>query len=107
MRSSGSGSAPRECGRRAHSWGSPASPCPSGWSSWKPRPRLRDDWELRVLAARIQLHGRFAVQVGGRSVEHGLPGRRARLLVAYLAAHRLSAVDRARLIELLWAPSDP
>jgi len=62
---------------------------------------------VHVLAARIQLHGRFAVQVGGLSVEHNLPGRRARLLVAYLAAHRLSAHDRASLIELLWHPSDP
>jgi DNA-binding SARP family transcriptional activator len=60
-----------------------------------------------MLAARIQLHGRFAVQVGGRSVQHDLPGRRARLLVAYLAAHRLSAVDRASVIDLVWSPSDP
>ncbi|WP_219414494.1 AfsR/SARP family transcriptional regulator [Pseudonocardia nigra] len=56
---------------------------------------------------RIQLHGRFAVQVDGRAVERDLPGRRGRLLVAYLAAHRLSAVDRATLIALLWHPADP
>jgi SARP family transcriptional regulator, regulator of embCAB operon len=62
---------------------------------------------VHVLAARIQLHGRFAVQVDGQSVEHHLPGRRARLLVAYLAAHRLSAIDRASLIELLWNHLDP
>jgi DNA-binding SARP family transcriptional activator len=62
---------------------------------------------VHVVAAWIQLHGRFAVQVGGQSVEHNLPGRRARLLVAYLAAHRLSAVDRASLIELLWYPAAP
>lgn len=60
-----------------------------------------------MVAARIQLHGRFAVQVGGQAVEHNLPGRRARLLVAYLAAHRHSAVDRTSLIELLWYPSNP
>lgn len=62
---------------------------------------------LQVVEARIQLHGRFAVQVGGQSVEHDLPGRRARLLVAYLGAHLRSAVDRASLIEVLWYPSGP
>ncbi|WP_147254579.1 AfsR/SARP family transcriptional regulator [Pseudonocardia hierapolitana] len=40
-------------------------------------------------------------------VERSLPGRRGRLLVAYLAAHRLSAVDRAALLEVLWHPADP
>jgi SARP family transcriptional regulator, regulator of embCAB operon len=56
---------------------------------------------------RIQLHGRFVVQVDGCSIGHHLPGRRGRLLVAYLASHRLSAVDRASLIDLLWHPADP
>lgn len=57
--------------------------------------------------ARIQLHGRFAVRVDGRMVERDLPGRRGRLLVAYLVAHRLSAVDRAAFVEVLWHPADP
>lgn len=57
--------------------------------------------------ARIQLHGRFAVHVDGRLVERDLPGRRGRLLVAYLAAHRRSAVDRAALLEALWRPAGP
>jgi DNA-binding SARP family transcriptional activator len=56
---------------------------------------------------RIQLHGRFAVVVDGRPVEHLLPGRRARLLVAVLATSDRWAVDRSTLIELLWSPSDP
>jgi len=40
-------------------------------------------------------------------VERDLPGRRGRLLVAYLAANRLSAVDRDALLEVLWHPADP
>lgn len=56
---------------------------------------------------RIQLHGRFAVAVGGRPVEQLLPGRRARLLVAVLACSDRWAVDRSSLIELLWSPSEP
>jgi SARP family transcriptional regulator, regulator of embCAB operon len=56
---------------------------------------------------RIQLHGQFVVEVDGRSVERNLPGRRGRLLVAYLASHRLSAVDRTSLMEVLWHPAVP
>lgn len=59
------------------------------------------------IRARVQLHGRFAVRVDGRSAERDLPGRRGRLLVAYLAAHRRSAVDRETLIDVLWHPADP
>lgn len=51
--------------------------------------------------------GRFTVTVDGRPVEHELPGRRGRLLVAVLADHRRSSVDRTILIERLWAPSAP
>jgi DNA-binding SARP family transcriptional activator len=49
---------------------------------------------------RIQLHGRFVVVVEGRSVEHLLPGRRGRALVAYLACRR-RAVDRCVLADAL------
>ncbi|NMH96638.1 BTAD domain-containing putative transcriptional regulator [Pseudonocardia acidicola] len=56
---------------------------------------------------RIQLHGHFSVEVDGRAVEGQLPGRRARLLVAYLAAHRNSATARSSLIEELWRPETP
>lgn len=56
---------------------------------------------------RVQLHGSFAVRVGGRPVEQDLPGRRGRLLVAYLAAHPRSGAERSRLIELLWHPALP
>jgi SARP family transcriptional regulator, regulator of embCAB operon len=55
---------------------------------------------------RLQLHGRFALAVEGRPVEHLLPGRRARLLVAVLALSR-RAVERSALIDVLWSPSRP
>ncbi len=56
---------------------------------------------------RIQLHGQFTVECDGRSLDRRLPGRRARLLVAYLAAHRSETVERSALIEQLWRPEVP
>ncbi|MCX6466224.1 MAG: BTAD domain-containing putative transcriptional regulator [Pseudonocardiales bacterium] len=56
---------------------------------------------------RIQLHGHLTVACDGRAVDGLLPGRRARLLVAYLVAHRSVDVDRATLIEELWRPEVP
>ena len=56
---------------------------------------------------RIQLHGHFAVERDGRPIDGRLPGRRARLLVAYLAAHRSETVERSTLIEELWRPATP
>jgi DNA-binding SARP family transcriptional activator len=56
---------------------------------------------------RIQLHGHFAVESDGRSLDERLPGRRARLLVAYLAAHRSETVERSTLIDELWRPATP
>ena len=53
-------------------------------------------------AVRVQLCGRFAIVVDGREVHPALPGRRARLLVAYLAAHRNRPTARAQLLEALW-----
>lgn len=56
---------------------------------------------------RIQLHGQFTVEVDGAAVDRRLPGRRARLLVAYLAAHQRSATDRTTLLDVLWQPGCP
>ncbi|PVZ15052.1 AfsR/SARP family transcriptional regulator [Actinomycetospora cinnamomea] len=56
---------------------------------------------------RVQLHGRFALAVEGRGVEHLLPGRRARLLVAVLALSQRCAVERSTLIDVLWSPARP
>jgi DNA-binding SARP family transcriptional activator len=52
--------------------------------------------------SRIQLCGRFAVVAGDRRVEDGLPGRRGRLLVAYLAQNRRRPCSRDELIDVLW-----
>jgi SARP family transcriptional regulator, regulator of embCAB operon len=51
---------------------------------------------------RIQLCGQFAVVAGSRRIEDDLPGRRGRLLVAYLVAHRDQPTTRDRLIDALW-----
>lgn len=51
---------------------------------------------------RIQLCGRFAVVVDGQPAESLLPGRRGRLLVAYLATNRSQPVGRTVLLDALW-----
>ncbi len=56
---------------------------------------------------RIQLCGQFAVVVDDRRVDTALPGRRGRLLLAYLAAHREQPVDRAALFDVLWPDAIP
>ncbi|MDD7963935.1 AfsR/SARP family transcriptional regulator [Actinomycetospora lemnae] len=60
-----------------------------------------------VPPVRVQLHGRFALAVAGEHVEHLLPGRRARLLVAVLALSNRCAVERSTLIDVLWRPALP
>ena len=50
----------------------------------------------------MQLCGRFVVELGGRRVEDGFPGRQGRILFAYLAANRLRTVTRDELLEALW-----
>jgi DNA-binding SARP family transcriptional activator len=57
---------------------------------------------LVPLAARIQLCGRLVVRIGGRRVEHELPGRQGRLAFAYLAANRLRPIPRSELAEAVW-----
>ena len=51
---------------------------------------------------RIQLCGRFAFVVGGREMHHEVPGRRGRLLLAYLTAERDRLTDRRNLLDALW-----
>jgi DNA-binding SARP family transcriptional activator len=62
---------------------------------------------LEKVAIRVQLCGRVAIDLGGRRVEQGLPGRQGRLLFVYLAAHRLRAVTRDELAEALWPGGPP
>lgn len=59
------------------------------------------------MPVRVQLHGHFTVLVDGRAVEPLLPGRRGRLLVAYLAAHADAAVDRTAVLDVLWPGAVP
>ena len=51
---------------------------------------------------RIQLCGRFVVELDGRRLDHKLPSRQGRLLFAYLALNRERAVSRDELTEALW-----
>jgi len=55
--------------------------------------------------ARVQLCGRFAFVVADQTVHPQLPGRRGRLLLAYLATHRERPVSRTQLIDALWDDS--
>jgi DNA-binding SARP family transcriptional activator len=57
--------------------------------------------------ARVQLCGRFAVQIDGDRVEDRLPGRRGRLLFAYLVVHRGRSVPRDELLMAGWGVEAP
>jgi SARP family transcriptional regulator, regulator of embCAB operon len=47
---------------------------------------------------RIQLCGRFAVELGGRRIEDALPGANGRLLFAYLVLNRVRRLGREELL---------
>ena len=52
---------------------------------------------------KVQLCGRFAIELDGRRVEGELPGRQGRVLFAYLAVNRNRTLTRAQLLDALWA----
>ena len=56
---------------------------------------------------RIQLCGRFVLELGGRRVENQLPSRQGRLLFAYLALNRERSLARDELIDALWPYAAP
>jgi SARP family transcriptional regulator, regulator of embCAB operon len=58
-------------------------------------------------ASRVQLCGPFAVELAGRRIDHALPGRQSRLLVAYLALLRHQRVPRDALVTALWGDTPP
>lgn len=60
-----------------------------------------------ALQARVQLCGRFAVELGGLRVDQHFPGRQGRLLFAYLVVSRPHPVRRDTLIDALWGESPP
>jgi DNA-binding SARP family transcriptional activator len=57
--------------------------------------------------ARIQLCGRFAVEVDGSRVEDTLPGRRGRVLFAYLVLNRGRPLPREELLVAGWGKDAP
>lgn len=57
--------------------------------------------------ATIRLCGPLEVELDGRRVETVLPGRQARLVLAYLVVHRDRPVGRDELMELLWPEQPP
>ena len=52
--------------------------------------------------ARIQLCGRFAVDINGSRLEDRLPGRRGRVLFAYLVLNRGRGLPRDELLMAGW-----
>jgi DNA-binding SARP family transcriptional activator len=57
--------------------------------------------------ARIQLCGRFVVDVDGSRVEDALPGRRGRVLFAYLVLNRGRPLPREELLVAGWGQDAP
>jgi len=58
-------------------------------------------------AAVVQVCGRLVVQLGGRRVEGLLPGRKGRVLFAYLIVNRTRDSTADQLIEALWPAEAP
>jgi len=57
--------------------------------------------------ARIQLCGRFVVDIDGSRIEDTLPGRRGRVLFAYLVLNRGLALPRDELLTAGWGEDAP
>jgi DNA-binding SARP family transcriptional activator len=57
--------------------------------------------------ARIQLCGRFVVEIDGSRVEDRLPGRRGRVLFAYLVLNRGRLLSRDELLMAGWGADAP
>jgi DNA-binding SARP family transcriptional activator len=57
--------------------------------------------------ARIQLCGRFVVDIDGSRIEAALPGRRGRILFAYLVLNRGRPLPRDELLMAGWGPDAP
>jgi DNA-binding SARP family transcriptional activator len=57
--------------------------------------------------ARIQLCGRFVVDIDGSRIEDMLPGRRGRVLFAYLVLNRGRPLPREELLRVGWGDDAP
>ena len=60
-----------------------------------------------VSRTRIQLCGRFVLDLDGHRIESRLPSRQGRLLFAYLALNRDRAATREELVDALWPYATP
>jgi SARP family transcriptional regulator, regulator of embCAB operon len=56
----------------------------------------------RLPSTRIQICGRLAVEIAGRSITELIPRRQGRLLFTYLVVNRHRPASRDELIEALW-----
>ncbi|HEY8112005.1 MAG TPA: BTAD domain-containing putative transcriptional regulator [Actinomycetes bacterium] len=61
----------------------------------------------RWAKARIQMCGRFAADIDGSRIEDRLPGRRGRVLFAYLVLNRGRALPRDELLMAGWGEDAP
>jgi DNA-binding SARP family transcriptional activator len=59
------------------------------------------------LATRIQLCGRLVATIDGTRIEEALGGGQTRLLLVYLALHRLRSSSHHELIDALWSEPPP
>jgi SARP family transcriptional regulator, regulator of embCAB operon len=57
--------------------------------------------------ARIQLCGRFVINIDGSRIEDTLPGRKGRILFAYLVLRRGRPAPRDELLMAGWGPDAP
>ena len=57
--------------------------------------------------ARVQLCGRYVVEIDGSRFEDDLPGRKGRLLFAYLVLNRHRALPRDELLMAGWGEDAP
>lgn len=62
---------------------------------------------MRLPTTRIQLCGRITLELQGRRLEAGLPGRQGRLLFVFLALNRMRAVSRDELAAAIWPEKAP
>jgi DNA-binding SARP family transcriptional activator len=60
----------------------------------------------RQPSTRIQICGRLAVEIAGRSVTELIPRRQGRVLFTYLVVNRHRHASRDELVDALW-PADP
>ena len=65
--------------------------------------RLMSGWAT----AKIQLCGRFVVDIDGSRIEDTLPGRKGRILFAYLVLNRGRALPRDELLMAGWGAGRP